>query len=63
METVALTLYYGEFMNKGPGSELAGRVRWLGHHTDPSEADQFTATNFIDGDSWLPSTGIPYTST
>ena len=56
------TLYYGEFMNNGPGSELARWVRWPGYHTNPSEADEFTAANFLDRDSWLPSTGILYTS-
>ncbi|PQQ05628.1 putative pectinesterase/pectinesterase inhibitor 44 [Prunus yedoensis var. nudiflora] len=44
------------------GAELAGRVKWTGYHViaNPSEADWFTAAKFIDGNSWLPSTGIPY---
>ncbi|ONI04864.1 hypothetical protein PRUPE_6G344600 [Prunus persica] len=56
------TLYYGEYMNMGPGAELAGRVKWTGYHViaNPSEADWFTAAKFIDGNSWLPSLGIPY---
>ncbi|TQD76072.1 hypothetical protein C1H46_038384 [Malus baccata] len=56
------TLYYGEYMNEGLGSNLSHRVKWPGYHviTDPSVADQFTVAKFIGGNSWLPSTGIPY---
>jgi len=58
------TLYYGEYMNTGPGSSTAGRVKWAGYHviTSASVASQFTVGKFISGDSWLPSTGVPFTS-
>ncbi|KAF8027917.1 hypothetical protein BT93_E0750 [Corymbia citriodora subsp. variegata] len=58
------TLYYGEYMNTGPGSSTANRVTWAGYHviTSATEASKFTVGNFIAGGSWLPATGVPYTS-
>ncbi|CAK9180022.1 unnamed protein product [Ilex paraguariensis] len=57
-------LYYGECNNSGPGSSTAKRVQWGGFHDirSLSEASKFTVENFLDGDSWLPSTNLPYTS-
>lgn len=58
------TLYYGEYMNTGPGSSTSGRVNWTGYHviTSSTEAAKFTVGNFISGNSWLPSTNVPFTS-
>lgn len=58
------TLYYGEYMNTGPGSSTANRVSWPGFHVIKSaaEASKFTVGGFIAGGSWLPATGVPYTS-
>ncbi|KAF8027916.1 hypothetical protein BT93_E0749 [Corymbia citriodora subsp. variegata] len=58
------TLYYGEYMNMGPGSSITNRVTWAGYHviTSAIEASKFTVGNFIPGGSWLPATGIPYTT-
>jgi len=58
------TLYYGEFMNRGPGAGVANRVRWPGYRAirSSNEARQFTVAQFIKGDSWLPSTGVKYVS-
>lgn len=56
------TLYYAEFRNSGPGSNLRGRVNWPGYHiiTNPSVASTFTVGTFIAGRAWLPSTGVPF---
>eukprot|EP01018_Ginkgo_biloba_P023488 Gb_21388 [translate_table: standard] len=56
------TLYYGEYMNYGPGSKLGGRVKWLGYRiiTTEDEANKFTVSQFISGSTWLPSTGIAF---
>ncbi|KAA8543076.1 hypothetical protein F0562_021429 [Nyssa sinensis] len=56
------TLYYGEYMNRGPGSNTSGRVTWPGYRviTNSTEASQFTVLNFIQGNEWLPSTGVPF---
>ncbi|KAL3738820.1 hypothetical protein ACJRO7_020225 [Eucalyptus globulus] len=58
------TLYYGEYLNTGPGSSTASRVTWAGYHviTSATEASKFTVGSFIAGGSWLPATGVPYTS-
>lgn len=58
------TLFYGEFMNRGPGSSLVDRVNWPGFHVlkNSSEALNFTVGRFIEGDYWLNSTGVEYTS-
>ncbi|XP_028771070.1 pectinesterase [Neltuma alba] len=45
------TLYYGEYMNRGPGSNTSARVRWPGFRVinSSAEASQFTAARFIQG--------------
>ncbi|KAK1277420.1 Pectinesterase 2 [Acorus gramineus] len=57
------TVYYREFENRGPGSSTARRVTWPGYRiiNNTLEASYFTVSSFIDGDEWLPSTGVPYT--
>ncbi|KAL3653629.1 putative pectinesterase/pectinesterase inhibitor 61 [Castilleja foliolosa] len=62
-DTFALdTLYYGEYMNYGPGGSIGQRVNWTGYHmiTAPAEAGKFTVAQFISGSSWLPSTGVSF---
>ncbi|CAG7909880.1 unnamed protein product [Brassica rapa] len=58
------SLYYGEYMNRGPGSSTGQRVKWPGYHiiTSPVEASKFTVGQFIGGSSWLPSTGVAFFS-
>ncbi|THU67317.1 hypothetical protein C4D60_Mb05t23370 [Musa balbisiana] len=43
------TLYYGEYMNRGPGSNTTGRVKWPGYRVinSTAEASNFTVTSFI----------------
>ncbi|KAJ9171791.1 hypothetical protein P3X46_015105 [Hevea brasiliensis] len=56
------TLYYGEYMNRGPGSNTSARVTWPGYRVinSSAEASQFTVGAFIQGGEWLNSTGIPF---
>lgn len=58
------TLYYGEYENNGPGADTTKRVQWKGFRkiTDPKEAENFTVGKFLNGDSWLNTTGVPYDS-
>ncbi|XP_057431592.1 probable pectinesterase/pectinesterase inhibitor 20 [Lotus japonicus] len=57
------TLYYAEYNNTGPGSNTVNRVNWLGYHViNATDAANFTVSNFLDGDNWLPQTGVPYLS-
>ncbi|EOA20378.1 hypothetical protein CARUB_v10000691mg [Capsella rubella] len=57
------TLFYGEYMNEGPGSNLTNRVQWPGFKRieTEEEAAEFSVGPFIEGNKWLNSTGIPYT--
>ncbi|XP_060174247.1 probable pectinesterase/pectinesterase inhibitor 41 [Lycium barbarum] len=57
------TIYYAEFNNTGPGSSIIGRVIWPGFHViDVADAANFTVSEFLLGDDWLPRTGVPYFS-
>ncbi|CAN6468228.1 unnamed protein product [Victoria cruziana] len=58
------SVFYAEYENTGPGSDLRGRVKWPGFHAIGSEvqARAFTVGTFIDGRSWLPHTGVPFTA-
>ncbi|CAJ1975702.1 unnamed protein product [Sphenostylis stenocarpa] len=58
------TLYYAEYLNYGPGSGLSNRVKWPGYHVmnDSSQASNFTVSQFIEGNLWLPSTGVAFTA-
>ncbi|CAH2063603.1 unnamed protein product [Thlaspi arvense] len=58
------SLFYGEFRNSGPGSSVSGRVNWPGYHPalTLTEAQGFTVAGFIDGNSWLPSSGVAFVS-
>ncbi|KAH6822166.1 Plant invertase/pectin methylesterase inhibitor superfamily [Perilla frutescens var. hirtella] len=56
------TLYYGEYMNYGPGGAIGQRVTWPGYRviTAVEEASKFTVGQFIFGSAWLPSTGVAF---
>ncbi|XP_043706777.1 probable pectinesterase/pectinesterase inhibitor 34 [Telopea speciosissima] len=56
------TLYYGEYMNYGPGGAVGQRVGWPGYRviTQAAEAAKFTVAQFIYGSSWLPATGVAF---
>ncbi|XP_015951177.1 probable pectinesterase/pectinesterase inhibitor 41 [Arachis duranensis] len=57
------TLYYAEYDNNGPGSNTSNRVTWAGYHViNSTDASNFTVSNFLLGDDWLPQTGVTYTS-
>ena len=58
------SVFYGEYMNTGPGASTAGRVNWAGYHPSltAAEANSFTVAAFISGNAWLPSTGVSFDS-
>ncbi|KAI5346138.1 hypothetical protein L3X38_014017 [Prunus dulcis] len=51
-----------EFMKSSMSASVSNRVTWPGYHviTEASNADSFTVAKFIGGNSWLPSTGVPF---
>ncbi|PSS10349.1 Bifunctional pectinesterase 18/rRNA N-glycosylase [Actinidia chinensis var. chinensis] len=57
------TLYYGEYMNNGPGAGTSKRVNWSGYRviTSAAEARKFTVAELIQGGVWLKSSGVAYT--
>ncbi|VVB06987.1 unnamed protein product [Arabis nemorensis] len=56
-------LYYGEYMNKGPGANVTNRVKRPGYRRikNAAEAAKFTVGPFIKGKAWLNSTFITFT--
>ncbi|KAK4761010.1 hypothetical protein SAY87_005903 [Trapa incisa] len=60
--TFALTtLYYAEYNNTGAGSNTSSRVTWPGYHViNATDAANFTVSNFLLGNDWVPMAGIPY---
>ncbi|KAK7405872.1 hypothetical protein VNO78_07483 [Psophocarpus tetragonolobus] len=56
------TLYYGEYLNNGPGAGTSKRVNWPGYHVIKSaaEASKFTVTQLIQGNVWLKNTGVNF---
>ncbi|CAA2961200.1 thermostable pectinesterase [Olea europaea subsp. europaea] len=56
------TLFYAEYQNTGAGADTSNRVTWRGFRvlTSVTEAQPFTAGNFIAGGSWLSATGFPF---
>ncbi|KAL8120720.1 pectinesterase-like [Apium graveolens] len=57
-------LYYGEYMNTGSGASTGGRVKWPGYHviTSSAEAGKYSVGSFLIGNSWIPETGVPFSS-
>jgi pectinesterase len=56
------TLYYAEYINRGPGADTSARVTWPGYHvlTSAVDASNFTVQTFVQGDLWLNSSSFPY---
>lgn len=57
------TLYYGEYENRGPGSDTSERVKWKGlHYLTQRVAESFTPADIYMGDEWIRDVGVPYVS-
>ncbi|WOH13011.1 hypothetical protein DCAR_0832520 [Daucus carota subsp. sativus] len=55
------TCFYAEYKNRGPGSDTSKRVKWKGIQTIKEEdAETFTASKFIQGDTWVKTSDVPY---
>ncbi|KAK9103209.1 hypothetical protein Sjap_020463 [Stephania japonica] len=56
------TLFYGEFMNTGVGASTERRVKWPGFHVirDARDVMPFTVARLIQGESWIPMSGVPF---
>ncbi|KDP28189.1 hypothetical protein JCGZ_13960 [Jatropha curcas] len=57
------TLYYAEYNNFGAGANTTNRVTWEGYHViNSTDAANFTVSNFLLGDNWIPQAGVPFSS-
>ncbi|KAJ0797072.1 putative pectinesterase [Helianthus annuus] len=56
-----LSCMFREYNNRGPGANLAGRVKWSGFKViaNEKEALGYTAGTFLLGGTWLPQSGVP----
>ncbi|KAK2403569.1 putative pectinesterase/pectinesterase inhibitor [Trifolium repens] len=49
--------------NRGAGSNTGNRVTWPGYHViGATDAANFTVSNFLSGNDWIPRTGVPFLS-
>ncbi|XP_073306768.1 putative pectinesterase/pectinesterase inhibitor 24 [Primulina huaijiensis] len=62
--TAPSTIYYAEFQNSGPGAVTKNRVNWKGLklNLNAGQVKKFTVGPFIQGDKWIPATGVTYKS-
>ncbi|XP_042008910.1 pectinesterase-like [Salvia splendens] len=62
--TTTDTVFLAEYDNRGDGAETKDRVNWKGVNPKLSEkeAGWFTVGYFLNGNSWLPATQVPYDS-
>lgn len=58
------TIFYAEFQNFGPGAGTKNRVKWTGLKLGltAKQVSKFTAGPFVNGDKWIPATGVTYKS-
>lgn len=65
MGTFALdTLYYAEYQNRGPGSDMKKRVQWKGiQHFTQQMAESWTGGRVFGGDYWVWNSRVPYVPT
>ncbi|KAJ0770402.1 putative pectinesterase [Helianthus annuus] len=55
------TCYYAEFNNKGPGADTSRRVKWKGvKKISQQEAASFGPGTYIQGDTWIKASSVPY---
>lgn len=62
--TAPSTIFYAEFQNSGPGAATRNRVNWKGLklNLNAGQVKKFTVGPFIQGDKWIPVTGVTYKS-
>ncbi|KAL3645238.1 hypothetical protein CASFOL_010418 [Castilleja foliolosa] len=58
------TIFYAEFQNSGQGATIKNRVNWRGLklNLSASQVKKFTVGPFLQGDKWIPATGVNYKS-
>jgi pectinesterase len=59
-ETHTATCYFAEFGSTGPGANSQARAKWSKGLISKDEATKFTAQSWLQANTWLPATGIPF---
>ncbi|PPD84140.1 hypothetical protein GOBAR_DD18928 [Gossypium barbadense] len=55
------TSFIAEFGNRGPGADTSRRVAWKGiKKIDINEANKWTPRVFLESETWILSSGVPY---
>lgn len=54
------TSFFAEYKSTGPASNRAKRVKWSHEITNSKIANKYQAAAFVNGKSWLPKLGFPY---
>ncbi|KAK4480589.1 hypothetical protein RD792_013667 [Penstemon davidsonii] len=56
------TIFYAEFQNLGAGAVTRNRVKWSGLklNLNAAQVRKFTVGPFVNGDKWIPATGVSY---
>ncbi|XP_059435303.1 probable pectinesterase/pectinesterase inhibitor 46 [Corylus avellana] len=55
------TIFYAEYGNYGAGAFTKYRVKWTGLKSiDSTIAGRFTVGSFINGNNWIPASGVPF---
>ncbi|PPR85560.1 hypothetical protein GOBAR_AA35131 [Gossypium barbadense] len=55
------TSFIAEFGNRGPDADTSRRVAWKGiKKIDINEANKWTPRVYLESETWVPSSGIPY---
>lgn len=54
--------WYAEYGNTGKGADVSKRAKWAGIKAAITEAEAqgFLPGKFVQGDTWIPVTGVPY---
>lgn len=58
------TIFYAEYQNTGVGAVTRNRVKWSGLKLGltANQVKKFTVGPFVNGDKWIPATGVPFKS-
>nr|KYP57642.1 putative pectinesterase/pectinesterase inhibitor 13 [Cajanus cajan] len=54
------TCFFAEYANTGAGADVKTRVKWSRGVLTKGDAAKYTADQWLQANSWLPATGIPF---
>lgn len=54
------TCFFAEYANAGMGANVQKRVKWGKGELSKADATRYTADQWLQANTWLPATGIPF---